>query len=234
MLKTSDQVDEIRGFALLHWWNGVGAVRLLERDRNTILMERATGSMSLLSMSHAGNDAQAVSIICDVLDRLSAAGAGKPPPLIPLADWFAALFASESTEPFMRRGQQFGAELLAISAPASILHGDMHHGNVVQLSSGEWRAIDPQGLLGPRAFDYANIFRNPDLAIAANADCFRTRLDQITTRAGIDRLALLKWIVALCALSHSWGDDTELPAGADRTIAELALAHLDELDRSNS
>jgi hypothetical protein len=42
-----------------------------------------------------------------------------------------------------------------------VLHGDMHHENILKFSSRGWLAIDPKGLVGERGFDYANIFCKP-------------------------------------------------------------------------
>jgi aminoglycoside/hydroxyurea antibiotic resistance kinase len=42
-----------------------------------------------------------------------------------------------------------------------VLHGDLHHGNVLDFGLRGWLAIDPKGLLGERGFDFANIFTNP-------------------------------------------------------------------------
>lgn len=229
MLKTSAQTDEIRGFALLQWWDGDGAVRVLERVPDAVLMERASGDTTLVRMSESGHDDEAIAIMCQALGRLHQAGSGFPPPLVLLSEWFESLFACETLDPFMERGKALAAELLAGSGPSTVLHGDMHHGNVVRMAHGEWVAIDPQGLFGNRAYDYANIFRNPNLAIAADPGRFRARLALVSARSGIAESDLLKWVAALCSLSASWGEDTELPEGTDRIIAELALSHLDAL-----
>ncbi len=44
MLKLTPEPDEIRGGGLLAWWQGDGAVRVLEREAGALLMERPTGS----------------------------------------------------------------------------------------------------------------------------------------------------------------------------------------------
>lgn len=48
-----------------------------------------------------------------------------------------------------------------------VLHGDVHHGNVLNFGARGWLAIDPRGLVGERAFDHANLLCNPDVATAA-------------------------------------------------------------------
>jgi streptomycin 6-kinase len=51
--------------------------------------------------------------------------------------------------------------LLAEPREVGVLHGDLHHGNVLDFGVRGWLAIDPKGLLGERGFDFANIFTNP-------------------------------------------------------------------------
>lgn len=48
----------------------------------------------------------------------------------------------------------------------AVLHGDLHHGNVLDFGPLGWLAIDPKGLHGESGFDYANILSNPDRASA--------------------------------------------------------------------
>ncbi len=55
--------------------------------------------------------------------------------------------------------------LLAAQREVGALHGDIHHGNILDFGPERgWLAIDPNRLCGDRAFDYANLFCNPDIA----------------------------------------------------------------------
>jgi streptomycin 6-kinase len=40
--------------------------------------------------------------------------------------------------------------LLTTQREKVVLHGDMHHGNVLNFGSRGWLAIDPKGLIGER------------------------------------------------------------------------------------
>ncbi len=55
MLKLTPEPDEIRGAGLLEWWQGRGAVRVLERSNGALLMERPLGTRSLVEMSLSGS-----------------------------------------------------------------------------------------------------------------------------------------------------------------------------------
>lgn len=113
-----------------------------------------------------------------------------------------------------------------------MLHGDLHHGNVLDFGARGWLAIDPKRLIGERGFDFANIFTNPDLAdpsrpVATEPGRFARCLD-VVSRAAVERGRLLLWILAWTGLSASWflGDGDSL-AAIDLQIAALAAAEAD-------
>ena len=112
-----------------------------------------------------------------------------------------------------------------------VLHGDLHHDNVLDFASSGWLAIDPKGLLGERGFDFANIFTNPDLGhpehyVARVPSIFKLRLAIVTEIAGINRERLLQWIIAWCGLSAIWSLECNDRISVQVEIAELAIAEL--------
>ena len=96
--------------------------------------------------------------------------------------------------------------LLADPQEVRVLHGDIHHENILDFGERGWLAIDPKGLIGERGFDYANIFTNPDLSdptlpVATLPERFQQRLAIVTEQSGIEHRRLLHWIIAWCGLS---------------------------------
>ena len=91
-----------------------------------------------------------------------------------------------------------------------------------------WLAIDPKCLVGDRAFDYANLFCNPDVASATAPGTFERRLAIVIAQSGLERTRLLEWIFAWCGLSAAWfiGDDRAPEAATDLAIAERVRALL--------
>lgn len=232
MLKLSFEEEERHGGVLMEWWDGEGAARVLAFEPGALLLERATGGRSLKAMAVGGDDAGATRILCDALARLHAPRDRPLPELVPLDRWFEALWpAARSHGGILRRSAAVAAELLAAQAEQRPLHGDIHHDNVLDFGARGWLAIDPKRLFGDRAFDFANIFCNPDvggegIVLATRPDIFRRRLDIVTEAAGLDRQRLLRWILAWAGLSAAWflGDGTD-PA-VDFRIAELAAEAL--------
>ena len=56
MLKMMIDEEERLGAVLMDWWDGRRAARILCRDHNACLLERATGMERLTEMAHSGRD----------------------------------------------------------------------------------------------------------------------------------------------------------------------------------
>jgi streptomycin 6-kinase len=220
MLKLARIEEERRGAALMEWWAGEGAAPVLVRDGGALLIERAEGG----DLSRLADD-RATDVICDVAGRLHAVRNMSVPELMPLAQWFRGLEpAAASRGGVLAECAEIASALLAAREQAIPLHGDLHHGNVLDFGERGWLAIDPKGLIGDRAFDYCNLFFNPFQELAkAN---FTLRLDQVSRLARLDRIRLLQWIAAWGGLSAAFSiEDGEPPEDA-MEIAALALAEL--------
>ncbi len=117
-------------------------------------------------------------------------------------------------------------KLLAAPQEITVLHGDLHHSNILDFGSRGFLAIDPKGLLGERGFDFANIFCNPDPAVATAPGRLARQVDIIAVAAGLERHRLLKWVLAYAGLSAAWtlgeGERPELAL----SVAELAATEL--------
>jgi streptomycin 6-kinase len=230
MLKIALAAEERRGAAVMRWWRGDGAARVLASAGDALLLERATGDRSLADMARHGRDDEATRIVCDVAGRLHARPDAPPATVVPLAAWFAALEpAGTAHGGVLALAARTARALLGDPRDVVVLHGDLHHGNVLDGGASRgWIAIDPKGLLGERGFDLANLFCNPDLATATAPGRLARQVDTAAAAAGLDRERLLRWVLAYAGLSASWSlADGEEPALALR-VAALAARELGE------
>jgi len=233
MLKRFTDPEEAIGAALLKWWDGDGAARILAEADNTILMERATGPVALTALSLAGEDDRACRQICATAARLHADRPAPFPPLTPLDRYFQALLrAMPGEHPFLDRAAAEARSLLDNPRDIRPLHGDLHHGNILDFGARGFLAIDPKGLYGERAFDFANIFCNPDIDVpdafvARDQNRFDQRLDMISATADHDRKRLLRWIIAWCGLSAAWFlQDDDARSEIPLTVGGFAIDRL--------
>lgn len=163
MLKISSAEEERFGHVLLNWWDGQGAARVLAYDHQALLMERATGGRSLLEMVRRGDDDEATRILCQAIERIHAPRPGPLPELTPLERWFDSLYAAERRYGGLYVDCANAARyLLETAREQRPLHGDIHHGNVLDFGERGWQVIDPKRLYGERGYDYANLFTNPE------------------------------------------------------------------------
>jgi len=234
MLKLAHTEEEIRGAHVLDALDGHGAARVLQRKAEAVLLERATGHRDLVRLVESGRDSEATRVICDAAMRIHAAsddvlGADDPPELLDLPTWFRHLFEhADRLGPLHRRGADLAAALLDDARDPVVLHGDLHHGNVLDFGEHGWLAIDPKGLIGEAAFDYCNLLCNPSHDRALAPGRLERQLGVVVASTGVEPTRLAHWLVAWCALSSTWFalDDDPRLADSAAAIGELATALL--------
>lgn len=244
MLKVPLVEEERRGGRLLVAWAGRGAVRVhASDDRGAVLMARAVDPGLLAREASAdgpdatARDDRATRILARAAVRLHAV----PVPdavraeAVPLRTWARELLEPERPLPrTLDRGRDVLRELLDGSAADAVLHGDVHHGNVLRVDEDElaaggtdgdaddaWRAIDPKALRGDPGFDTANVLCNPTLAIVLRPGRLARRTAVVAEETGRDRDDVLAWAEAWCALSAAW--DARDPARRERVDALVRL-----------
>jgi streptomycin 6-kinase len=124
------------------------------------------------------------------------------------------------------RSQALLEEMLSAPTSSSLLHGDLHHQNILLRHGAGWTTIDPKGLVGERGFDITAWMMNPwgfpntpDYLDMANR-----RLDILAEELGEDRQRLAQWVVVFAALSLCWSLDVEQPEDPEGDIALLVSA----------
>ncbi len=228
MLKVAVHEEERRGGELMAWWDGMGAAPVLARDGDGLLMERLTGPQSLSAMAQSGQDDEATRILCRTARALHRPRRQPAPrSLIPLADWFHALepAASQHGGTFQKSATA-AAFLLNTTRDPVVLHGDFHHDNVLDGGDRGWLVIDPKGLIGEAGFEYANLFRNPDVEIALAPGQLRRRAAIVVAETGLEMQRLLKWVLAYAGLGAAWSLSSGHDPQPGLAIAEAAAREL--------
>jgi streptomycin 6-kinase len=227
--------DEINGARLMVWYAGEGSAEILGVEDETILMEWLDGgTLGDLVRADNSRDGEATDILCEVVARLHRRRSMPLPPLQPLEQSMRPLLHSDlaflpaEARPRWERARQLVAGLLASTANAGPLHGDLHHDNVLR-GAASWQVIDPKGLIGDPVFDVANIFRNPYGADHLAFDPARIDglADRFADRFDWPRRRILEWAAGLTAISAIW--NSARPDGSDweRRMLPLLLAAID-------
>lgn len=199
--------------ALMHFADH-GGVRVLGHWNTAILMERVLPGAPLSDLVYSGEDDRATGIVCDVAARLHHAGSGTGFPPIPAWHSRYDRFKSQFPKGQYERAKALYTELAASQIKPTLLHGDLHHDNILKDDAQGWVAIDPKGYVGEPAYEFGCLLRNPgeDPAFFAIREIAQRRIDVIATKTGLDPARLLGWAYAQAVLSALWSfDDGEAP-----------------------
>jgi len=123
------------------------------------------------------------------------------------------------------RAESLFAELLASSGPPVVLHGDLHHGNILSATRAPWLAIDPKGVVGEAEYEAGALLANPSPEIAADPAVASRRIAQLGDLLGFDRQRIRDWAFAQAVLRAWWGvEDRQSPNPGWLRIAETLAA----------
>jgi streptomycin 6-kinase len=232
MLKIVTHKDERQGAAALAWFVGEGAVEVLAMKGDALLMARAEGAGDLVDMVGCGKDDAATRIICSIVQRLHASRLAPPPlGLMTLTRRFRALFRTADAagaDPHYVEAAATARRLLDQPLNQVVLHGDIHHENILRDPRGGWAAIDPKGLIGEATYDYANTLENPirhpDIVLAPGR--LRRQAEIIAAETRIELQRLLEFTFAYAALSECWGVEDGNASGYGLAVSKIARAEL--------
>jgi len=160
--------------AALEVFAGRGSVRLIAAASNhrALLLERVEPGDPLSSLVAAGKDEAATLAGAEVARRLQTAGGPGAAAGLPALDSEAAMALDRQgpsqagpRSPIAKsvvEGARVELEDLCSSGQASaVLHGDLHHDNILRAAREPWLAIDPKGRVGEPICEYAALVRNP-------------------------------------------------------------------------
>lgn len=223
------QKHEAKGPVVLRCFEGNGAVRLLNADEGAYLLEFVDGRHLKDLVANSGDD-KATEIICDVLNQIHSYAGPKPSDLISMTENFRGLFARAKIEPpdsIFSFGAKVALRLIETERDPHVLHGDIHHKNILESKDRGWLAIDPQCLYGERTYDVANSFFNPDDMpdLVETQDRIEKCCQIFSRRLNLDSKRILEFAFAYGCLSSAWciedGHNPERRLRITRLIQDL-------------
>ena len=204
--------DEWNAGDVLRAFQDEGTVRVLESSEGAVLLERIEPATELVELVREGRDEEATAICAGVIGRLAhhAPPAGCPT----MFDWalgFDRYLAQPDDGPIpaalVREARDIYRKLAATQKQVMLLHGDLHHYNILLDSNRGWVAIDPKGVVGELEYELGAIIRNPfELPeFYVSRTVVERRLKQLTRALELDYDRALRWTFAQAVLSVIWG-----------------------------
>lgn len=152
------RIHESIGPVFLETCKGNGVVGVINYNDEACLLEYIDGP-ELLTLVDDSKDEEATLIIAQTLNKIH-----KTP--IPenhkFDDFNKHMLKSFDKTPIddapeiIKRAAKFAEKHIKNQQEICLLHGDMHHKNIMHHAEKGWVALDPQSLIGDRAYDCAN------------------------------------------------------------------------------
>jgi streptomycin 6-kinase len=203
--------------AALEWFAGHGGVRVLASDpaRGAMLLERALPGTPLRDL--VAHDEEAATAAAAGVMRALWRPAPADHPFPTVREWGEDLAGAG-------RATGLFAELCDSMGEPVVLHGDLHHDNMLRSGTGGWLAIDPKGVVGEREYETGALLRNPKpglLDLPHPGRILRRRADQLAEALDLGVRRVCGWAYAQAVLSAVWcvqdGQDPAFP----RACADL-------------
>ncbi|TDD34777.1 aminoglycoside resistance protein [Actinomadura sp. KC06] len=220
--------------AALGLYDGRGAVRLLKHDpaRGALLLERANPG-TLARTLLPDKDEEATAAVITIMRRLHRT----PPPDCPLphlstesASFKDHLRRFPGDDPLPRhlvdRAGSLFDELCSDTTDQVVLHGDLHHDNVLKATREPWLAIDPHGYIGDRGYDAGALLYNPD-PDDRDEDLLKlvpARVEQLADGMSLPRERVEAWGFVTAVLSEVWTAEAWTPTQPTQTTRALDVA----------
>lgn len=201
--------------AALSLFGGAGAIRLLNHDatRGLLLLERVTPGTPIFKLQE---NREATRTATTLMRRLWHHSLPAEHSFPSLTDWFRAFARLRErfdggSGPFpaelISKAEDTFAELSATSDDNVLLHGDLHHANILCSEKRGWLAIDPKGIVGDPGYEVGSFMLNQ---LPGNSSEFATmeilgeRLSIFSDELQISRERLARWAFCHAVLSAVW------------------------------
>ena len=191
------------------------AVEVIAADDNMIIIQRAVPGNTLKD-HFPSRETKATNILCSVIKELHKADVPKNHNFYSLHE-ICKILDRDLIIPneILSKARHLRNKLLSSTKKQVLLHGDLHHDNILQNGDG-WLVIDPKGFIGDPAFEPAAYLCNPipELLQEDNASkIIANRINLCSAQLGIPKQRIADWLYAKSVLCWAWSLDDNLNPG---------------------
>lgn len=208
----------------LSFYSGQGAAKLIHFDKSAgaLLIEYINPGTTLRSyfscQSSNAREEKSLNSAADVIKCLHTQIFPPPHSFKPLEELFTLLYSiNDKNLPtrLLKKAQTLSQCLLISQATPVVLHGDLHHDNILFSEERGWLAIDPKGFLGEPLYEAGAFIRNPfpEVLKYNNLQSILTRrIDFFAELFDAEKKRLKEWCFVQAVLSACWSaEDNQIP-----------------------
>ncbi|MGG0643811.1 aminoglycoside phosphotransferase family protein [Sporosarcina gallistercoris] len=216
-------VDCRNEMATLRIYDGYGCAQLVKEDRvrGAMLLENLTPGHMLCNLSDEEVIVQEFIRVWKKLRRDVPEACDLPL----ITDWAVTLedyqkhhlvIDGDLPNERVRQALHYFRELWDTTETLGLLHGDLHHGNILYSQERGWLAIDPKGVVGDPYFDLIQFMLNDLIEKPDPKTLLRYRVERISELLALDKRRLLKAAIAMSMLYACWFVEDKHPAWIER------------------
>lgn len=207
----------------LQAFRGCGAVNVLAENEGILLLERAVSGVSLKSYFRE-KDNDAIQITRECFKRLHQAAIPTNHHFPHVKDWLMALDKNLNIPAnYLCKARKLRDELIETSAIPVLLHGDLHHDNILQ-NGNDWVVIDPKGIIGEPAYEVAAFIRNPIPELLAHnnaSNIIDNRISQFAEILKLSEHRIINWCYVQAVLAWAWALEDNCDETYFKKLTEL-------------
>lgn len=224
ILKASlDSEGLAREAFVLKCFAGYSAVKVLAEDYGMLLLERAVPGIALKSYFLI-QEKKSIEIACGVMQKLHQLNIPTTHNFPHIKDWLVALDKDWAIpDAYLQKARKLRDQLFKTSAVDALLHGDLHHDNILQ-NGNDWLVIDPKGVIGEPAYEVAAFIRNPmpDLInIQDPEEIIQMRIAMFSDLLNVPRTKIADWCFVQAVLAWIWSLEDGCDSGYWERLVEI-------------
>lgn len=210
---------------------GVPKIYWHDPEHYAFLMERLEPGQSLKDLVKTGDDDRATRVICQTIRNLES-HQHKQAEFTHISELAKSLYVLKNRldDRIVSKAESLFHELTTDSTQDVILHGDLHHDNI--LSSGlTWKVIDPHGYVGDPVFEVGSMIYNFWDYLPHDRSVLQVverRLHILAEELPFDPQRIKAWAFCKTALSIAWTieDNGTLPEFEVEVLVAIDQAKL--------
>ncbi|MBV8660922.1 MAG: phosphotransferase [Candidatus Dependentiae bacterium] len=227
-----------REIQTLHYFQDDGCVKLLQFNQeysdvnSALLLEYVQPGNSLKDLFLQGNEEKSIEIFADIIKKMHAHPKKYEIRKIQTAEKRLNLlhtFKSQNyrLQKLLPQAVALAAQLVATQGKEYLLHGDLHHENILQ-HGDVWVMIDPQGIIGELEYEVGAFIRNPlfELLDQPNLEqLILYRFECLSQLLNLDKQRIIDWSFVQAVLAGCFTEENKNEKGQNYflTIAELII-----------
>ena len=218
--------NEVRA---LSYFNGNGSVRMINHNEeyNALLLRQAIPGMSLRSLYQSQTE-QVMDDYIETMHKLHQGHLTGKHHWSHIDTWLTAIdklkFSDACLLTLIEKAVSLKTALLSSMTCEIVLHGDLHHDNILQ-NDDTWLAIDPKGIIGEpefeiAAFDFMYIRELSDQPDAKMV--LESRINLLAQKSGLNAERIKDWVFVRLMLMVAWHvEDNGDPSSAIKLAERL-------------